>query len=70
MFDLQTSAASNGVKSFECHSEETSISLVLSESYLSGYVKAREGGEDKIDVHAPLPKKAVMVQQRAEEQRN
>ena len=62
--------ASDGVKSFDCHGVETLISLDLSESDLSGCVKAGEGGEDKIGVYVPFPKKAVMVQQTAEEQRN
>lgn len=61
IFNLQSGAASDGVKVFECHGEETLISLDLLESDLSGCVKAGEGGENKIGVYAPLPKKAVMV---------
>ena len=57
------------MKSFDCHGVETLISLDLSESDLSGCVKAGEGGEDKIGVYVSFPKKAVMVQQTAEEQR-
>ena len=56
IFNLQSGAASNGVKVFEYQGEDTLISLDLLESDHSVCVKAREGGEDKIGVYLPLPK--------------